>query len=341
MRVEDAVGLPLGHDITEINVDRGIKRRAFRRGHVIRPEDLERLRDLGKNLVFVASQDQAVDEDEVHEDDVARLVAPLVAGENVLFDEEPVEGKISFRAACPGLFQVDVERLFQVNSLEVPALPTIPTDYPVAAGQTVAAFRIIPLTCRQEIVDKLRAVLGEALLRVRPYTVPSAAVLVTGNEVYEGRIEDRFVGRLTATLAAFGVPVEQSAVLPDDRERIARAVTEAAARHRLVLVTGGTSVDPDDVTVLAMADAGVRWQTRGMPVQPGNNFTLGYLEEAAVCAVPAATLFHRATALDLFLPRLLAGVRVTREEIFRMGHGGLAQSGTDDHFPNCTFGQGR
>ena len=336
MKVEDAVGLPLGHDVTEINVDRGIKRPAFRRGHIIEPGDVARLKDLGKNAVYVMTGD----EDEVHEDDVARLVAPLAAGANVDHDAEPSEGKISFRAACAGLFQVDVERLFRVNALEVPALPTIPTNYPVQQGQVLAAFRIIPLTCEPRIVASLRDILATPLLQVLPYTVRSAAVLVTGTEVYEGRIEDRFTARLTETLSPYGVPVGHSVILPDDRRRISAAVQEACAGHDLVFVTGGTSVDPDDVTVAAMGDAGVRWQTRGMPVQPGNNFTIGHCGDVAVCAVPAATLFFRATALDIFLPRLLAGQRVTREEIHRMGHGGLAQPGAEDHFPDCTFGRG-
>ena len=336
IKVEDAVGLPLGHDITEINADKGIKGRAFRRGHVIAPADVERLKDLGKNAVYIMAEGET----QLHEDDVARAVAPLAAGPGIEHDPEPCEGKISFRATGAGLFQVDVERLYRINALEVPALPTIPTHYPVWPGQVVAAFRIIPLTCEPAILAGLRALLDRPLLRVLPYTVRSAAVVVTGSEVYEGRIQDRFSARLTDTLAPFGVPVGHSVILPDDRARIAAAVEEACAAHDLVFVTGGTSVDPDDVTVLAMADAGVQWQTRGMPIQPGNNFTMGYRGEVAVCAVPAATLFFRATALDIFLPRLLAGVRVTREEIFRMGHGGLAQPGAEQHFPDCTFGRG-
>ena len=105
-------------------------------------------------------------------------------------------------------------------------------------------------------------------------------------------------------------------------------------------MTGGTSVDPDDVTVLALADAGVEVVVKGMPVQPGNNFTVGYRGDQPVCAVPAGALFHRATAFDLLLPRLLAGERLDRRAIAALGLGGLAQPGTDDHFPNTTFGAG-
>lgn len=334
--VEDAVGLVLGHDVTEIIPDRKIKHRAFRRGHVITAADIERLKDMGKNVVFIGEEGDS----DVHEDDAALEVAPLAAGSNIEFDPEPYEGKITFRAGCDGLFQVDVERLYAVNSLEIPALPTIPTNQPVEKGQTVAAFRIIPLTCSREVMDRVTGILRTPLLEVLPYVVRSAAVVITGSEVYEGRVEDRFRQRITATLEPFGVPVAEHVILPDERGSIAAAVADAASRCGIVFVTGGTSVDPDDVTVLAMADAGVRWEVRGMPVQPGNNLTIGYLEETPVCAVPAAALFYRATALDILLPRLLAGRRVTRREIQRLGHGGLAQPGAEDSFPDCTFGTG-
>lgn len=334
--LEQAVGLALGHDITEISVERRIKHCAFRRGHVVAAEDLPRLRDLGKNTLFIT---EAGDTD-VHEDDAARTIAPLIAGANIEHDADPREGKIGFRAACAGLFQVDVERLYGINSLGIPSLPTVPTNFPVQAGQAVAAFRIIPLTCERELVDRVVEILAEPLLRVRPYQVRTAAVIVTGNEVYEGRIVDGFVPRLTDVVAPYGVAVTETAVLPDDRKRIAAEVSRLAAACDLLLVTGGTSVDPDDVTVGGLLDAGVEILTKGTPIQPGNNFTIGYLGSTPVCAVPAAALFHQVTALDIFLPRLLARDVITLEEIHRHGHGGLCLQCPDCSFPSCTFGRG-
>lgn len=337
VKVEEAVGLALGHDITEIVPERGLKHRAFRRGQIIAPGDVERLKNLGKNAVFVSEPGDT----EVHEDDAAVRLAPLIAGPCIEHDPEPYEGKIAFRAACAGLFRVDVERLYSINSLAVPALPTIPTLFPVRAGHTVAAFRIIPLTCPREIVEQVADLLATPLLEVLPFRRRTAGVVVTGSEVYEGRITDRFVPRITAAVATYGGTVSESVVLPDDRERIAGAVNRLSETCDMVFVTGGTSVDPDDVTVAAMADAGVVYEVKGMPVQPGNNFTVGHRGQTPVCAVPAATLFFRTTAFDLLLPRLMAGLRVTREEIFRLGHGGLAQPGAEGGFPDCAFGLGR
>ena len=340
VEVNAAVGQALGHDITEVVVDapagRKLKRVAFKRGHVITAQDVPRLLDLGKTAIYVSDPDS----NEMHEDDAALAVAPRAAGPHIEHDAEPREGKINFRAASDGVFRVDPERLYRINRLEVPTLVTLPTNFPVRQGQQVAGFRIVPLTCDPAIIDAVLAELGTPLLSVAPYVLKTAAVLVTGSEVYEGRIQDGFQPRLRQTLEPFGVRVTFGEILPDDRERIAAAVEKAARECDIVFVTGGTSVDPDDVTVAAMTDAGAVFPVRGMPMQPGNNFTIGSVEETPVCAVPAATLFHRATSLDVLLPRLLARVPITAEDIHRLGHGGLAQPTCDDHFPDCTFGIG-
>jgi molybdenum cofactor synthesis domain-containing protein len=334
--VEDAVGLPLGHDITEIRPAEQRKHRAFRRGQVIGPGDVERLRDLGKSHVYV----QEDGDPEVHEDDAALAVAPRAAGAGVTHDAEPTEGKITFQATRRGVLRVDAARLEAINALGFAALPTLPGNYPVAAGQRVAAFRILPLTCRPQELAAITGQLTAPLLRVDPYVVGAASILVTGTEVYAGRIRDGFIPRLTDTLAAHDVPVTASRIVPDDRERIVATIAELATDCPLLLVTGGTSVDPDDVTAAAMADAGVIPMVEGVPIQPGNNLRIGQRGETTVVAVPAAALVARATALDLLLPRLLAGERLDQATVAPMGLGGLAQPGAEEHFPDCTFGAG-
>lgn len=334
--LQEAVGSRLAHDITEVNPEEDRKFCAFKRGHIVTEGDLERLRRLGKHSLYV----QEGPESDLHEDEAAGIVAPLAAGENIRFDEKPTEGKISFYAACAGVFVVDVERLCSINALEIPSFPTIHTNYPVVEGKQVAAFRIIPLTCERSIVEEVCSILSEPLLHVEPYVCHSAGIVVTGNEVYEGLVEDAFTEKLSRMLARFGVDVTETTILPDERERISKAVESFSAACDIVLVTGGTSVDPDDVTVQAMSDAGVRYEVKGGPIQPGNNFTIGYKNGTVVCAVPAAALYYRATSLDVFLPRLLAGHKIAREEFHRAGHGGLCHFCKECHFPCCPFGVG-
>ncbi len=334
--LENSLGLRLGHDITEVNLKRNIKRRAFRRGHIITTDDIGLLLKLGKKAIYVWNEDS----DEVHEDEAALVVAPLVAGENIAFDPEPSEGKVSFYAVCDGLFKVDIERLYRINSLEIPSLPTLHTNTPVEKGKQVAAFRIIPLTCDRVIIDKVKAALENPLLWVKPFSFRKAGIIVTGNEVYEGRIKDGFIPKLKQTVSQFGVKVVDSAVLPDVKEEISLAIEKMSAACNIIFVTGGTSVDPDDVTVQALKDAGVTYEVKGNPIQPGNNFTVGYKEDTVVCAVPAAGLFFKTTALNIYLPRLLAGEKISKEDFHRAGHGGLCHFCKICRFPICPFGAG-
>lgn len=333
MAINDAVGCYLGHDLTEVDPGRHIKRRLFKRGHLIEEADLERLKDLGKNHIYVWQEGS----DAVHEDDAAIELAPLIAGSHIVFDPEPSEGKISFYADCRGVFNVDVERLDRINTLEIPSLPTIHTHFPVEEGKQVAAFRIIPLTCERRLIDTIRDILSTPLIEIKPYVFKTGGIIVTGNEVYEGRIRDGFISKLKRILLGYGVEVSESVILPDDRQQISQAVTRFSGSCDIIFVTGGTSVDPDDQTVAALVDAGVTYRVKGNPIQPGNNFTVGYLGNVCVCAVPAATLYFKATALDIFLPRLLTGEQLTREAFFKAGHGGLCHFCEKCHFPICPF----
>ena len=76
--VEEAVGLPLAHDITEI-VPGKHKGPAFRRGHIVRKEDISKLLDVGKRNLYVME----LDSDELHEEDAAHRLAKAAAGPNL------------------------------------------------------------------------------------------------------------------------------------------------------------------------------------------------------------------------------------------------------------------
>ncbi len=333
VRLEDAVGLCLGHDISEVNTSKRVKHRAFKKGHIISVEDIDRLKDLGKHSIFIWDDNS----EEIHEDDAAKTVVPLAAGENIRFDPEPSEGKISFYATCDGVFKVDVERLYRINALEIPSFPTLHNNFPVTKDKQVAAFRIIPLSCERSIIEEVTSNLTQPLLRVKPFLFKKAGIVATGSEVYEGRIKDSFIPKLTRILNHYEVEVEKSLILPDSREKIRAAIESFSESCEIIFVTGGTSVDPDDVTVSALLDAGVQYEVKGNPIQPGNNFTVGYRGDVAVCAVPAASLYYQATALNVFLPRLLAGEKIPREDFHKSGHGGLCHFCKVCQFPICPF----
>ncbi len=344
VKVEEAIGLAIAHDMTEVNVDKKIKQVAFKKRHIIQAGDIEKLKSLGRENIFVFSEDEV----EVHEDEAALIMAPLLAGENVVYDKEPREGKISFYAAIDGLFKLDADKIIAINRLGVPSLPTIHNNFVVKKGKQVAAFRIIPLTCKPEIVAECREILKQKraggqlqelpALAVKPFVKCKVALIVTGNEVYSGRIEDKFTAVIESKLKGFGVELLHKAILPDEPEKITEKITQFSQNVDFLILTGGTSVDPDDATKAAMRNAGVKLLQEGNPIQPGNNFTIGYLGQKPVCAVPAAALFFKITAFDIFLPRLVADDPITANELAALSIGGLCHFCEICRYPICPFG---
>ena len=350
VKVEEAIGLAIAHDMTEVNVDKKIKQVAFRKRHIVRESDVDKLKSLGRENIFVFDEN----EEEVHEDEVALIMAPLLAGENIVYDKEPSEGKISFYATIDGLFKLDAEKIIAINRLAIPSLPTIHNNFVVKKGKQVAAFRIIPLTCEPEIVADCRKILGHEILgrdsvsdslqkrpalTIKPFVNRKAALIVTGNEVYSGRIEDKFTTVVEKKLAAFGVELVVKTILPDEPENIREKILQFSQMADFLLLTGGTSVDPDDATKAAMRNAGVQLLQAGNPIQPGNNFTIGYLGDKVVCAIPAAALFFKVTAFDIFLPRLVANDSITADELAALSIGGLCHFCEVCRYPICPFGQ--
>ena len=335
VRVEDAVGMVLVHDITEVDLDRNFKGRVFKKGYIIRPEDVEKLKRLGKDYVYVLE----LSEEEIHEDDAAIMLAEAIMGENTYRDEEPVEGKINIYSSVFGVVKIDVEKLFKFNMIGEPSCPTIHNNMYIKPGEKIAAVRIISLVAPRKEVEEAVKVAEGGIVRVVPFTEKTAGIIITGNEVYYGRIKDKFYDRLKPKLEFFKCSVKEKVILPDDKELIKQKILEFADKYDVVILTGGTSVDPDDVTYKAVKEAGVENFIRGNPIQPGNMLSMGWLNGKPIVAVPAAALFFKATSFDIWLPRLLIGDVITREEVAMKSHGGLCHNCPVCVFPICPFGR--
>lgn len=167
-----------------------------------------------------------------------------------------------------------------------------------------------------------------------------AGLVITGNEVYYGRIKDAFEPVLRKKLAALGSSVVKVTFAPDDIGEIAGQIKACLADGAdLIITSGGMSVDPDDVTRLAIAEAGATDMVYGTPVLPGAMFLVGTIGEVPVMGLPACGMFHRITVFDLVLPRVLAGEKMTRDDLARLGHGGLCSICKTCTYPVCHFGK--
>lgn len=334
--VTEAVGATLCHDITRI-VPGQEKGRAFKRGHVITPADIPRLQDLGKEHIFVWEKD----DDLVHEDESALRLARHAAGPGLEWGE-PNQGRVNLRATYEGLLKVQVDRLNMLNNLDGVIMSTLHNNRSVVAGQNVAGTRIIPLAIERYILEQAEAISSRPgpLISVKPFRPLWVGIVTTGSEVYTGRIQDGFCSVLKQKTAPYGARVLGQVIVPDDpgviSAEIRRFIGEGA---ELVLVTGGMSVDPDDVTPSGIRGTGAEEIFYGAPVLPGAMFMMAYLGHVAVCGLPGCVMFNKATVFDIVLPRIFAGERLSRGDIVALGHGGYCQECADCRYPDCSFGK--
>jgi hypothetical protein len=342
--IKESVGTVLAHDITEIR--RGeFKGRAFRRGHVIREQDICHLQRLGKERLYILE----IKGDEMHEDAAARALAQALVGEGVAVAGEPREGKINIAATRDGLLKVDKEALLEFNMLGEVMCATLHDNTVVKSGHTVAGTRAIPLVVKHALVERAGEAAqrgrGSGVIEVLEMRKPRAGVVITGGEVYYGRIKDAFGPIIRKKIEALGGEVVGEHYAPDDEafiETRLRGLIEEGAD--LLVTTGGMSVDPDDVTRFAVRALGAKEITYGSPVLPGAMFLIAYIDapnsRVPVLGIPACGMYHKTTVFDLILPRVLAGETIGRKELAGLGHGGLCLNCSDCRYPVCPFGKG-
>lgn len=337
IKTEDAVGMVLCHDLTKIVPDE-YKGPAFRKGHIVRSEDVEELLKMGKEHLYVWEYTEGY----LHEDEAAKRISRAAAAGGIELTE-PREGKINLVATERGLLKINVEALFEVNDVDEIAVATQHTNQLVEKGSIVAGVRVIPLIIKEEKIEEVKDIcrLAHPLIEIKPLYPLRTAIITTGNEVYYGRITDRFGPVIINKLENLGCPVTKHILLPDDSGQISAAVKELVSQGvEMVIVTGGMSVDPDDATPGAVKATGADIITYGAPLFPGAMFLLAYLNDIPIVGLPGCVMYHKATVFDLVLPRLLTGERLSRQDLTRLGHGGLCLNCSECRFPLCSFGKG-
>ncbi len=334
VEVEKAVGMTLCHDITAM-FD-GFKGALFKRGHVLQAEDIPRLLDIGKKHVFIWEENAG----ELHEEDCALRLAAMAPVEGAHY-EGPSEGKMLLKADIRGQFRLDKELLREINSIGDITITALPDHYPVEAGARLASMRIVPLVTKEsQILEAERLCRGRKLLDLRPYRARKTGVIITGSEVYSGRIKDKFEPVVRKKLANYPGEILGVKLCDDDLDMIGAAARGfLAAGADFLIFTGGMSVDPDDLTPTAIRRLGAEIVSHGVPSQPGNMTLAAYLGPCAILGVPGAAISLPTTMFDVLLPQIYTGDRLTKEDLVNLGEGGLCQQCRACHFPNCTFGR--
>lgn len=336
IKTTEAVGHILCHDMTQII--RGVTKDArFRKGHIVREEDIPVLLSMGKETLFVWEKVPGM----LHEDEAAERLRQISHGEN-MHASAPKEGKIELIADIDGLFSVDTKLLEEINSVDELMIASRHTNTPVHKGDKLAGMRVIPLVIDEEKLKKAESICQDKkIFQILPYKLKKAGLITTGNEVAKGLIEDTFSPVVKEKLARYGMETLWHCTPGDDRQVISEAILEFKKNGAdLIVCTGGMSVDPDDRTPGAIKDTGVEIVTYGAPVLPGAMFLLAYFEDGTpVVGLPGCVMYAHTTIFDLMLPRLACGQRVTRKDLSKLGHGGLCLNCPVCHYPNCSFGK--
>lgn len=336
IKTTEAVGQVLCHDVTQII--KGVTKDAvFRKGHVIREEDIPVLLSVGKDHVYIWEKDENM----LHENEAADILYQLCKNEH-MHPSEVKEGKIEVIAECDGLLKVEKELLNKVNALGEMMIASRHGNFPVKAGNKIAGTRIIPLVIEKEKMERAKEVCGgKPIFELKPFQHKKVGIVTTGNEVYHGRIKDTFTPVIEEKLSEYDTEIIGHEISDDDHERITGCIKKLLGMGAdMIVCTGGMSVDPDDRTPLAIKNTGAEIVTYGAPVLPGAMFLLAYYNgNIPIMGLPGCVMYSKRTVFDLVLPRVMAGEKLCAEDITVLGEGGLCLSCPVCTFPNCGFGK--
>lgn len=336
-KTEQAVGQILCHDITQI-IPGVVKDAVFRKGHVIREEDIPVLLSVGKEHIYVWENNENM----LHENDAAQILYNICKGKHMR-GSDVKEGKIELIAECDGVLKIDREKLKKINGLGEMMIAARHGDFPVKRGDKIAGTRVIPLVIEKDKMKEAeQAAAGAPIFTILPYGMKKVGLITTGNEVYKGRIKDAFTPVIKEKFAEYGMEIRMHELTGDDHEQITGVIHKMLdAGMDMIVCTGGMSVDPDDRTPLAIKNTGAEIVTYGAPVLPGAMFMLAYYKgEIPIMGLPGCVMYAGRTIFDLVLPRLLAGEKLVKQDLDRLGEGGLCLSCPVCTFPNCGFGKG-
>ena len=336
--VQEAAGKKALHDMTGIVPGR-TKGAVIKRGQEISFTDICRLQQIGRQNVY--AQNTPAQKDWIHEDSAAESFSRAMAGEGVLLQMPPREGKINLVAAIDGLLVVNRENLLAFNLIPQVMCASRQGNMPVRKDSVIAGTRAIPLYLSSSVFNKAMQVLNQgSLFKILPFQSRRVGLLITGTEIFEGIIKDRFEPIIKDKVRKLGSKVQKTAICPDDPEKIKKELLSLLeAGCNLIVTTAGLSVDPDDVTRKAIQEAGANDILYGAPILPGAMTMLAWINSVPLIGVPACALYFKTTGFDLLLSRILAGQKITRLDLAQMAEGSLCLSCKACTYPKCPFGR--
>lgn len=315
--IDQAEGGVLVHNVAD-----ELGHKALLKGHRLGAADVDKLRALGKSQVYVA----LLEPGDVRENDAVVRIALAAAGENTAATQAS-GGRINLLATRHGILKLNKEAMARLNSIEGVTIATRPA-YSIAEPKTMlATVKTIGLALPETALEQSEAIRRElgAAIWVRPFEAAKVGVIFTGSAEARKRVEDRFGGPVRGRIAALGAEVQSYRYVAEEPSAIAEAISSAISGGATCLILAGeTSImDAEDITPRGIMAAGGEIEVYGAPVEPGNLLLIAYLGQVPIVGAPGCIQSRDTNVVDLVLPRLLAGERVTRLDLIELADGGL------------------
>ncbi len=294
-------------------------RKVLKKGKTLTAADVSLLASLGKTDVYVA----VLDTDDIPEDEAANRVANRLAGPGITA-APAAGGRANLLAESGGLFAVDPGRLLDLNCCPGVTLGTLPANTVVQPKQQVATLKIIPYSIPRPVLAQAES-LAAHVVQLKPFVVKQAVLITTGSTAARDSVTGSFTPPLRDRLAAYGAHLAEGPYVAEDVAAITEALAAAINSNAdMILIAGETSVmDENDITPQAIKAIGGEVVQHGVPVEPGNLLLLAYHGAVPIVGAPGCARSKNYNVVDMVLPRLAAGERLTRRDLMALGHGGL------------------
>jgi molybdenum cofactor synthesis domain-containing protein len=274
-------------------------------------------------------------------EDASAIIAKAASGNGIKLTCMPGQGT-GFVTTGTGVLKVNREALNSLNSINSISFSTLHGNHAVTSETPVGEMRITTFETHENLIREAEKICSEyfPVIEIKLFRNLKTGIITTGNEIFSGRIKDKFGPILKEKFSRLNCEVIRQLFVPDDVEKTVAAIHELVSEGAdLIALTGGMSVDPDDLTPLSIRKTGAKIVTYGVPIYPGGMFLLAYLGNIPVLGLPGCVMYHRASIFDLVLPLIIAGETVTREYVVSLGHGGLCARCEECRYPVCGFGK--
>jgi molybdenum cofactor cytidylyltransferase len=315
--IEQSVGGILVHNVADAG-----GHKALMKGHQVTPADADMLRGLGKKEVYVAILEPV----DVRENEAVTRIGRAVVGENTSATQAS-SGRVNVLSSTRGVINLNAEALARLNSIDGVTMATLPAHTVVEPKTMLATIKTIGLSLPEGALKQVEEIVRElgAAVWVRALTSARVSVLLTGSMQAKKRVQDTYTEPIRSRVEELGGQITSTEYIEEDIGVIGEAVGRVIASGAdCVILAGETSImDADDITPRGIKAAGGVIEVYGAPVEPGNLLLLAYSGRVPIIGAPGCVKSRDKNVVDLILPRLLSGERVSRAEVIALANGGL------------------